>query len=222
MGIPIARIELLDDVQVGACNAYSKLSLPETPLLFLEFHGTLRSVTEQAEEFGAIARANNGDLLRSAIDPEERNTLWAARRDAYWAARSLRPGTKGISTDICVPISALAACVEEAKADARASGLLAPIVGHVGDGNFHCMPLIDYNDPAEIETGLAFVDRLVRRALAHGGTTSGEHGIGQSNKKYLPLEFNDTTIGMMRAIKRALDPHNIMNPGKIFDLEAPL
>ncbi|MBI4921512.1 MAG: FAD-binding protein [Devosia nanyangense] len=221
IGVPVARIELLDELQVKACNAYSKLSLPETPLLFVEFQGTSRGVTEEAELFGELARGNGGDILNSAVDADARDVLWTARKNAYWAARALRPGAKGISTDVCVPISALADCVEATKADAIESGLVAPIVGHVGDGNFHVMPLIDYTDPREVAAGQAFVDRLVRRALAFGGTTTGEHGIGQSNKKYLALEFDAPTIGMMRSIKMALDPHDIMNPGKLFDWEAP-
>ena len=220
MGIPVARIELLDELQVKACNAYSRLDLPETPVLFLEFHGSPVSVAEQAERFGEIAAEFGGGPMQSATLAEERQLLWAARKDAYWVARALRPTAKGISTDVCVPISRLSACVEETKADAVASNILAPIVGHVGDGNFHVMPLIDFESPAEVEIGAAFVDRLVRRALAFGGTCTGEHGIGQSNKKYLGVEFNDATLGMMRAIKRALDPQNIMNPGKLIDLEA--
>jgi D-lactate dehydrogenase (cytochrome) len=217
-GIPVARIELLDPVQVRACNVYSKLELPETPLLFLEFHGTPASVAEQAERFAEIAAEFGGRQIALATRPEERSRLWKARHDAYWAARGLRPAAKGISTDVCVPISRLADCVEETRADSVASGLVAPIIGHVGDGNFHVMPLVDFNDPREVETGKAFVDRLVRRAIAFGGTTTGEHGIGQSNAKYLPLEFNEVTLGMMRAVKHALDPNDIMNPGKILPL----
>ena len=180
-GIPIARIELLDELQVKACNAYSRLGLPETPMLFRRVprlpsvgRRTGRALRRDRPGFG-------GGPLKSASLAEERHALWAARRDAYWAARGLRPTAKGISTDVCVPISSLSACVEETKADAVASGILAPIVGHVGDGNFHVMPLIDFGNPAEVEAGAAFVDRLVRRALAFGGTTTGEHGIGQSN-----------------------------------------
>lgn len=219
MGIPVARIEFLDEVQVRACNAHSRLALPETPTLFVEFHGSPLSVAEQAERFGGIAADFGGGPFTSASGTEERAELWKARKDAYWAARALRPTAKGISTDVCVPLSALSACVEETKADSVETGLLAPIVGHVGDGNFHVMPLIDFGNPAEVEKGLAFVDRLVRRALGFGGTCTGEHGIGQSNMKYLGLEFNDATLGMMRAIKRALDPQNIMNPGKLIAWE---
>ncbi len=221
LGIPIARIELLDEVQVRACNAYSKLDLPEQPILCVEFHGSPVGVRDQVDRFAQLASDFGGGDLQWAVEPERRSALWRARHNAYWAARGLRPGAKGISTDVCVPISQLAACVGETKADAVRSGLVAPIVGHVGDGNFHCMPLIDMDDPAEVASGHAFVDRLVRRALAMGGTTTGEHGIGQSNMKYLEIEFEEPALDMMRAVKRALDPRNLMNPGKIVRLSPP-
>jgi D-lactate dehydrogenase (cytochrome) len=214
-GIPVARIELMDEIQVRACNAYSRLSLPETPLLFLEFHGSAAGVAEQSARFSEIAGEYGGGPFDWATRPEDRSRLWRARHDAYWAGRALRPTAKGISTDVCVPISQLAACVAETKADITASGLMAPIVGHVGDGNFHVLPLIDFTDAADVERGRAFVDRLVKRALAFGGTSTGEHGIGQSNRKYLMLEFDQAALGLMRAIKCAVDPDNIMNPGKV-------
>jgi D-lactate dehydrogenase (cytochrome) len=214
-GIPVARIELMDEIQVRACNAYSRLSLPETPLLFLEFHGSAAGVAEQSARFSEIAGEYGGGPFDWATRPEDRSRLWRARHDAYWAGRALRPTAKGISTDVCVPISQLAACVAETKADIAASGLMAPIVGHVGDGNFHVLPLIDFTDAADVERGRAFVDRLVKRALAFGGTSTGEHGIGQSNRKYLMLEFDQAALGLMRAIKCAVDPDNIMNPGKV-------
>ncbi len=214
-GIPVARIELMDEVQVRASNAYSRLDLPETPLLFLEFHGSAAGVVEQSGRFGEIAAEFGGGPFDWATRPEARSRLWRARHDAYWAGRALRPTAKGISTNVCVPISQLAACVAETKADIAASGLVAPIVGHVGDGNFHVLPLIDFADPAELERGHSFIDRLVKRALAFGGTSTGEHGIGQSNRKYLALEFDHAALGLMRAIKRAVDPDNIMNPGKV-------
>jgi D-lactate dehydrogenase (cytochrome) len=214
-GIPIARIELMDEIQVHACNAYSRLDLPETPLLFLEFHGTATGVHEQSERFNDIAAEFDGGPFDWATQAEDRSRLWRARHDAYWAARALRPTAKGISTDVCVPISHLAACVAETKSDIAASGLVAPIVGHVGDGNFHVMPLIDFSNHAEVERGYAFVERLVKRALAHDGTSTGEHGIGQSNRPYLALEYDRAALGMMRAVKRAIDPDNIMNPGKV-------
>ncbi|MFN8830226.1 MAG: FAD-binding oxidoreductase [Labrys sp. (in: a-proteobacteria)] len=217
-GLPVARIELLDPVQVRACNAYSKLTLPETPMLFLEFHGTDAGVAEQCARFAEIAADCGGGTFEWATKPEERTRLWQARHDAYWAATALRPGAKGISTDVCVPISRLAECVAETKRDLDETGLLAPIVGHVGDGNFHVLPLIDMNDPAEIEKGRAFVERLVRRALAMEGTCTGEHGIGQAKMKYMLEEHGEPTLDAMRAIKRALDPLDIMNPGKIVEL----
>jgi D-lactate dehydrogenase (cytochrome) len=214
-GIPVARIELMDELSVRACNAYSKLSLAETPLLFVEFHGTAAGVAEQSARFNDIAAEAGGGPFTWATKQEERTRLWQARHDAYWASRALRPAAKGISTDVCVPISRLAVCVAETKADVAESGLVAPIVGHVGDGNFHVMPLIDFNDPGEVARGYAFIDRLVERALAHGGTSTGEHGIGQSNRKYMRLEFDDAALSLMRAVKRAVDPDNIMNPGKV-------
>jgi D-lactate dehydrogenase (cytochrome) len=195
-GIPVARIELMDEVQVRACNTYSRLALPEMPLLFLEFHGSAAGVREQSARFNEIAAEFDGGPFD-------------------WAARALRPSAKGISTDVCVPISQLAACVAETKSDIAASGLVAPIVGHVGDGNFHVLPLIDFANPAEVERGYAFVERLVKRALAHDGTSTGEHGIGQSNRRYMALEFDRAALDVMRAVKRAIDPDNIMNPGKV-------
>jgi len=214
-GIPVARIELMDERQVQACNSYSQLDLPETPLLFLEFHGSAAGVEEQSARFNAIAADFGGGPFAWATRAEDRSRLWHARHDAYWAARALRPAAKGISTDVCVPISRLAPCIAETKADIMQTGLIAPIVGHVGDGNFHVMPLVDFSDPFEVERGLAFVGRLVSRALAHGGTSTGEHGIGQSNRQYLALEFDEPARKLMRAIKGVIDPDNIMNPGKV-------
>jgi len=214
-GIPVARIELMDEVQVRAFNLYSKLSLPEKPMLFLEFHGSDSSVKEQAERFGEIAEEYGGGPFQWTTQAEERTQLWAARHDAYWSAMALRPGWKGISTDVCVPISRLAECVEETKRDIEETGLLAPIVGHVGDGNFHVLPLIDMDDPEAIAKGQAFVERLVERALAMEGTCTGEHGVGQKKMKYLDAEHGVEAVALMRTIKRAIDPDNIMNPGKI-------
>ena len=214
-GIPVARIELLDALQVRACNAYSKLALPEVPTLFLEFHGSDAGVAEQSERFGEIAADLGGGPFEWATRTEERNRLWQARHDAFWAAGAMRPGARPMSTDVCVPISRLADCVAETQADIAASGLVAPIVGHVGDGNFHCLPLIDMADPAEIAACEAFVGRLVERALAMGGACSGEHGVGQAKMKHLEAERGAGAMAAMRAIKRALDPQNIMNPGKI-------
>ena len=217
MGIPLARIELADEAQIRACNAYSHLALPETPTLFLEFHGTASGAREQVEAFAEIARAEGGGEYRWAERPEDRTKLWQARHDAYWAARGLKPGAEVLSTDVCVPISALAACVTATREDIDRLGLLAPIVGHVGDGNFHVMPLIEPSDPEERRRVQAFLDRLVERALACGGTCTGEHGVGQGKINYLAAEHGPG-VEVMAAIKKALDPLNILNPGKIFAL----
>ena len=217
-GIPVARIELLDEVQVRAVNLHSKLSLPESPLLLLEFHGTEAGVQEQAERFGEIAAEFGGGPFDWATKAEERSRLWQARHDAYWAPRACGPARKAVATDVCVPISRLAECVDATKRDIEASGLIAPIVGHVGDGNFHVQPLVDTDDPAEVEACEAFVDRLVERALAMEGTCTGEHGVGQKKMKYLEAEHGPAALDLMRVLKRAIDPHNIMNPGKIVAL----
>jgi len=213
-GIPVARIELLDELQVRACNTYSKLSLAETPTLFLEFHGTEASVREQSDLFSAIAEDLGGGPFVWETEPEKRTALWAARHDAYWAAFTLRPGAKGVSTDVCVPISKLAECVEQTRADIKDHGLIAPLVGHVGDGNFHVLILVDENMPREIAAAEAFIERLNWRAIQMGGTCTGEHGIGQGKMKYMSKEHGHG-LDVMRSIKRALDPENIMNPGKI-------
>lgn len=214
-GIPVARIELMDEVQVKACNAYSRLHLPETPLLFVEFHGSHAGVKEQATSFDAIAREMGGGPLEWAVEAQERSRLWQARHDAFWAGKSLRPGWDAFSTDVCVPISRLADCVAQTKADIGEHGLIAPIVGHVGDGNFHVLPLVDMADEAAVAAARAFSERLVHRALAMDGTCSGEHGIGQMKMKYLAEEHGEAALGVMRALKAALDPKGIMNPGKL-------
>jgi D-lactate dehydrogenase (cytochrome) len=215
-GIPVARIELLDALQVRACNLYSNLTLPETPMLFLEFHGTDASVAEQSERFGDIAKDLGGGPFDWATRAEDRNKLWQARHDAYWAARRLRPGTQALSSDVCVPISRLAECVSATQRDAADSRFIAPIVGHVGDGNFHMLLMIDLNDADEIRRAEGLLERLVDRALAMDGTCTGEHGIGQGKMKYLKSEHGEPALAAMRAIKGALDPLDIMNPGKIF------
>ncbi|HZW47785.1 MAG TPA: FAD-linked oxidase C-terminal domain-containing protein [Microvirga sp.] len=217
-GIPVARIELLDEVQVRAVNQHAKLALPESPLLLLEFHGTDAGVQEQAERFGEIAAEFTDQPFVWATKPEERSRLWQARHDAYWAARGLRPGAQSVATDVCVPISRLAECVDETKRDILESGMIAPIVGHVGDGNFHVQPLVNMDDPAEVAACEAFVDRLVKRAVAMEGTCTGEHGVGQKKMKYLEIEHGPAALELMRVLKRAIDPHNIMNPGKIVAL----
>jgi D-lactate dehydrogenase (cytochrome) len=214
-GIPIARIELLDALAVKACNVYSKLSLPECPVLFLEFHGSEAGVAEQSDRFGEIARGYDGGPFEWATRAEDRSRLWQARHDAYWAVLGLRPGTQAVATDVCVPISRLAECVLETQRDIAESGLICPIVGHVGDGNFHCQPMVDVENPAEVRAVEAFMGRLVERALAMEGTSTGEHGVGEGKMKYLEIEHGSAALDVMRAIKRALDPHNIMNPGKI-------
>ena len=214
-GIPVARIELLDALQVKACNAYSKLTLPEQPMLFLEFHGSVAGVAEQSERFGEIARELGGGPFEWATRAEDRTRLWQARHDAYFAARGLRPGTQPVATDVCVPISKLAECVTESQRDIAENRLLAPIAGHVGDGNFHLSLLIDMDDPDEVTRAGKFMERLVARALAMEGTCTGEHGVGQGKLKYLAAEHGNATLDVMRAIKGALDPQGIMNPGKI-------
>jgi D-lactate dehydrogenase (cytochrome) len=217
-GIPVARMELLDTLTVQSVNAYSKLDLPESPLLLVEFHGSEAGVREQAERFGEIAAENSLKKFEWATDPEERNKLWAARHDAYWAGLGLAPERTGLSTDVCVPISRLADCVTATHDDIEENGLIGPIVGHVGDGNFHVLVLTDLTDPEDIAKSEAFVERLNYRAIELGGTCTGEHGVGQGKMKYLPKEHG-AGVAVMAAIKRSLDPLNIMNPGKIVALD---
>jgi len=214
-GIPIARIELLDALQVRAVNIHSKLGLKETPMLFLEFHGTEASVAEQSKRFGEIAAEFGGGPFQWTTRQEERTRLWDARHHAAMSNFALRPGAQMIATDVCVPISRLAECVRETQADIEQSRLLAPIVGHIGDGNFHLTLLIDMNDSEEVARAKALNERLVERALAMDGTCTGEHGVGQGKMKYLKAEHGAPALAAMAAIKRALDPQNIMNPGKI-------
>ncbi|MBY0381291.1 MAG: FAD-binding protein [Xanthobacteraceae bacterium] len=214
-GIPLARIELLNAAQVRASNVYSRLSLPETPLLLLEFHGSEAEVAEQSAMFGEIAAECGGGAFEWTTKLEDRTRLWQARHDAYWAAAALRPGSRPMSTDVCVPISRLADCVLETEEDITRLGLIAPIVGHVGDGNFHCLMLCDVNNPEEYRRGQEFVHRLAERAHAMDGTCTGEHGIGQGKRKYLAGELGPEAVQAMRAIKSALDPQGIFNPGKI-------
>jgi D-lactate dehydrogenase (cytochrome) len=214
-GIPIARIELLDDVQIDAVNRHAGLSLDVAPTLFLEFHGTPREVEAQAEDVRAIAAEHGGRDFAWAGDESERRRLWRARHGAYDAARALRPGARGFTTDACVPISRLAECIAETKRDIDESGLIAPIVGHVGDGNFHLAILVDPDDPDELRRAVELNDRLVRRAIGFGGTCTGEHGVGYGKSGFLELELGAPALEMMRAIKRALDPDGLFNPGKI-------
>jgi D-lactate dehydrogenase (cytochrome) len=214
-GIPVARIELLDALQVRAVNLYSKLTLRETPMLFLEFHGTEASVAEQSQRFGEISAEFGGGPFEWSPRPEDRTRLWEARHNAAFSTFTLRPGSKMIPTDVCVPLSRLAECVAETQRDIAESGLVAPIVGHVGDGNFHLTLLIDTDDPDEVKVAKDFNERLVQRALAMDGTCTGEHGVGQGKMKYLLAEHGAPALDAMRAIKRTLDPLDIMNPGKI-------
>jgi D-lactate dehydrogenase (cytochrome) len=217
-GIPVARIELLDGLQVRACNLHSKLGLPETPMLFLEFHGTEASVAEQSERFGEIAAEFGGGPFTWTTRAEERTKLWEARHHAALSNFALRPGAHLVATDVCVPISRLADCVRETQADIAASRLLAPIVGHVGDGNFHLSVLVDMEDADEVQRTKDLSERLVERALAMDGTCTGEHGVGQGKMKYLLAEHGAAALAVMASVKRALDPQNILNPGKIVAL----
>jgi D-lactate dehydrogenase (cytochrome) len=214
-GIPIARIELLDALQVRAVNLYSKLALHETPMLFLEFHGTPASVAEQSERFGEIAKEFGGGPFQWTTQREERTRLWEARHSAALSTFTLRPGAKMIPTDVCVPISRLAECVTETQRDIADCKLVAPIVGHVGDGNFHLTLLVDMDDAVEVKVAKDFNERLIERALAMDGTCTGEHGVGQGKMKYLAAEHGLPALDAMRAVKRALDPDDIMNPGKM-------
>jgi D-lactate dehydrogenase (cytochrome) len=213
-GIPVARIELLDDVQMKAINDYSKLDLPVAPTLFLEFHGTEASAKEQAETVQAIAADFGGNDFAWTTSTEERNKLWQARHDAAWAALQIRPGCQIYATDVCVPISRLAECIAETRKDIDASFLIAPIVGHVGDGNFHVAFVMDMDDPKEVAEAKRLNERLVHRALAMDGTCTGEHGVGHGKMDFLVAEHGEA-LSVMRDIKKALDPENLMNPGKI-------
>jgi D-lactate dehydrogenase (cytochrome) len=216
-GLTLGRIELLDAVQVRACNAYSKLSMQEKPTLFVEFGGTENAVSEQVEMFRQIADEFGCETFENASAPDERSRLWTARHDVYWACLQLRPGSKFIATDVCVPISRLADCIVETHADIEQTGVVAPIVGHVGDGNFHVSVMANTDDAEEMERTKDFIGRLNRRAIAMDGTCTGEHGIGEGKREFLKEELG-ATVGYMRQLKAALDPNNIMNPGKIFDL----
>jgi D-lactate dehydrogenase (cytochrome) len=188
-------------------------------MLFVEFHGSPAGVAEQSERFGEIARDLGGGPFEWATKSEDRTRLWQARHDAYWAGRALRPGAQALATDVCVPISRLAECVTATQRDIAETGLTAPILGHVGDGNFHLTLLVDMSDPAEVTKAKGLCERMVERALAMDGTSTGEHGIGQGKMKYLAGELGRPALAAMAAIKRALDPDDIMNPGKIVALE---
>jgi D-lactate dehydrogenase (cytochrome) len=214
LGLGLARMELLDEAQVHAINVHSKLGLEERPMLFLEFHGTEAAARDQVKLFEEIALSEGALRFDWAEKEEDRRRLWKARHDAYWAVKTAWPGRNGIATDVCVPISRLAECVLETQADIRRSGIVAPIVGHVGDGNFHSSPMVDPNNPKEVEAVKGFLERLAARAVAMDGTCTGEHGVGQGKRKYLDAEHG-AGVAVMRTIKAALDPMNILNPGKI-------
>jgi D-lactate dehydrogenase (cytochrome) len=215
LGLGVARMELLDPPQIRAVNIYSKLQLEEKPTLFLEFHGTEAGARDQVEQFKALAEAEGAIRFDWAESEEERRRLWKARHEVYWAIKTVWPGRDALATDVCVPISRLAECVLETQKDIEASGLIAPIVGHVGDGNFHTTPVFDRSNAKEMAALEGFLTRLAERAIRMEGTCTGEHGIGQGKAKYLKAEMGEG-LAVMRAIKQALDPLNIMNPGKIF------
>ncbi|XP_049580076.1 probable D-lactate dehydrogenase, mitochondrial [Syngnathus scovelli] len=214
-GVAIARIEFLDDVMINACNKFSSLSYPVTPTLFLEFHGSEQSLAEQVNTTEEITQTNHGSDFQWARDAETRNRLWKARHDAWYAAQALRPGCKAYSTDVCVPISQLPHIIVETKADLIQNKLTGPIAGHVGDGNFHCLMLVDPNDPEELHRVHLFSERLGRRALAMNGTCTGEHGVGLGKRALLHEEMGSLTMQVMQSIKDGLDPNNLMNPGKV-------
>ena len=214
-GIPIARIELLDEWTVEAVNKHSKTDFPIQPTLFLEFHGSDDGVQEQAKRMNEICDEFGGGDFKWTLDAEERDTMWQARHDAAWAAIALRPGSKLFSTDVCVPISRLADCILKTKEDIDEAGIIAPIVGHVGDGNFHVALLIGPNDvDSDLEVAYSINSKLIQRALDMGGTCTGEHGVGQGKMRYMEAEHG-SALEIMKTLKRALDPDNIMNPGKI-------
>jgi D-lactate dehydrogenase (cytochrome) len=215
LGVPVARIELLNQIAVSAINRYSKTSLREAPMLFFEFHGSPTSVAEQAQAVQDIAAGHGGMDFEWATRPEDRSRLWQARHDAYYAGLQLKPGSRALTTDVCVPISRLADCIAESLADVEQSGFAAPLVGHVGDGNFHLMLLVAPDDADEVARAHAVSERLVARAQRMEGTCTGEHGIGFGKQKYLAAEHGEEALDVMRAIKHALDPDNLLNPGKM-------
>jgi D-lactate dehydrogenase (cytochrome) len=214
LGVPVARADFVDPLCVRAINAFSKLTLEETPTVFFEFHGSEAGVKEQAETVQAIATDNNGASFQWATKPEDRSKLWQARHDAYFACLQLQPGCRIISTDVCVPISRLAECLAETEKDIQGTGRTVPVLGHIGDGNFHLCIIVDPNKPDDTEQAEALNHRLVERAIRMEGTCTGEHGIGLGKIHFLEEEHGDS-VAVMRMIKRTLDPHNIMNPGKV-------
>jgi D-lactate dehydrogenase (cytochrome) len=215
-GAPLARIEFLDEVQVRACNAYSNMSLREQPTLFIEFHGTANSVKEQFERAGDVVRSHGATGFEAASDEQRRSQLWRARHAAYFAALGLRPGCECVVADVCVPISGLAECVEATRREIDAAGLIAPIVGHVGDGNFHVLFLLEPGNAAERARMERVYDAMIDHAHSLDGTCTGEHGIGLGKRDKLVAEFGAPVVALMRRLKEAWDPHGILNPGKVF------
>ena len=215
-GVPVARIELMDEVSVDAVNRYAKLDLHVSPTLFLEFHGSPSSVQEQAAAVAAIVESQGGSGFKWSDKPEERSKLWQARHNAYYAGLALKPDSRGLVTDVCVPISRLADCIGETKKDLESCPMPAPLLGHVGDGNFHVCFIMDADDEAQIHEAERLHRRMVERALAMGGTCTGEHGIGLGKRDLLEAEAGQA-VSVMARIKHALDPQNILNPGKMFD-----
>ncbi|MGI9416305.1 MAG: FAD-binding oxidoreductase [Geminicoccaceae bacterium] len=215
MGVPVARIELLDALQMKACIAYSKLEdMKEAPTLFFEFHGSETSVEEQATTVGEISAEFGGDDFQWATRPEDRNKLWEARHNAFYAVLAYWPNTSAVVTDVCVPISRLAECISRTQEELKSKNLVSPLVGHAGDGNFHLSIMVDMDDPDELKRAKALSETMVEQALACGGTCTGEHGVGMGKMRYLEVEHGEA-LDAMRAIKKALDPDNIMNPGKV-------
>jgi D-lactate dehydrogenase (cytochrome) len=214
-GVPIARCDIVCEKTVGAINAYKKTNYRVAPTVFFEFHGSKTSVVEQAETVQAIARENGGKDFVWATKPEQRTQLWQARHDAYFACLQLKPGARAVSTDVCVPISRLAECVRETMADVKDYINPVPLLGHIGDGNFHLMLLVDPDKPEQTELAKQFNKRLVERALKMEGTCTGEHGIGLGKKESMRLELGDDVIDVMRDLKKVFDPHDLMNPGKV-------
>jgi D-lactate dehydrogenase (cytochrome) len=217
LAIPVARIELLDEAQMTAVNRYSHLAYAAVPTLFFEIHGAAEhAVAEDARTLERIAVEHGGSGFRWVTQPEDRARLWRARHDAYYAALALRPGAHAMTTDVCVPLSRLAECIRDTKRDTAASSLPSTLLGHVGDGNFHVIFLIDPDRPGELAEARTLTERMVMRALALGGTCTGEHGVGVGKLAFMPAEHG-AALGVMRAIKAALDPQGIMNPGKVLE-----
>ncbi|WP_460841928.1 FAD-binding oxidoreductase [Noviherbaspirillum agri] len=215
MGVPVARVEFLDENGVRSINRHDKLNLPEKPLLLFEFHGSERSVEEQAQTVQDIAAGHNATGFDWATRPEDRTRLWTARHNAYFALLQMRPGARAITTDCCVPISRLAECILDTKADCEKNDMVYSIIGHVGDGNFHVLMMVDSSDPADVAKAEGVNARMVARAISMDGTCTGEHGVGLHKMDFLVQEHGEDAIEAMRSLKRAFDPKNIMNPGKI-------